>query len=141
MLFVPSTEEETKALVKWAEDRIGQPIRGERNAVAVIRDGQIAAVTVYFNYSGGNVEVAFASSNPRWATRSMIATLTGLPFERGCRRITAISRKSNKRVHKLLEGIGFKREGLHKDLFPDEHGVSFGMTKRWFLRSKWNVGR
>lgn len=142
-VYIAQPGPETDALIAWLQERLpGETLKGVHSAVAVLREGKVAAVMSYFNYSGANIELAFAADSPRWATRNVIAMMAGFPFQQlDCRRMTAVCRRSNTRVHRLLEGIGFKREGTHYDLFPDEDGVSFGMTKRWFMRSKWNERR
>lgn len=143
MIFVAQTAEHRATLAKWASERLddcefGQPF----SALGVFRDGQIAAVAVYAGFRGRpdhdfQCEISMAADSPRWATPDTIHFILhyGL-VNLGCRRMTAITKAKNRRVHKLLSGVGFVKEGYHRDMFADGDATTWGMTRRWFLKEK-----
>jgi RimJ/RimL family protein N-acetyltransferase len=58
------------------------------------------------------------------------------PFNQlGCRRMTAMVGRRNKRSRKICEGLGFKLEGVHlKGLDGEQDVFSYGLLKehcRW----------
>lgn len=146
MLYIPTTHEDLQPVVAWALPRLpgaGDGF-GECRAVAVMRDNRIAAAAIYYNFRGvagidRQCEISFASDDPNWATRQTVTFILHYPLvQLDCRRITALTEADNERVHRLLSGVGFVREGRHLDMFGDKPAVSFGMTQRWFLKSKWH---
>ena len=80
------------------------------------------AVAVYHEYRHPSVEMSFAASGPRWATRDTIRYLLSYPFDQlKVKRITAICRRRNRKIRRLIEGIGFKLEGtLHRAYETDD---------------------
>ena len=107
--------------------------------LAVLRDEKIAAVAVYNNYRDASIELSFAAETPRWATRDAIGTILWYPFgQLRCRRIGTIAPARHAKALKLNRGIGFREVGVFLDFFPNDNGIAFEMTRRWFLRSKWS---
>ena len=121
---------------KWVADHIDFVDAFPKNSAALgILDGdRIIAGAVYSELSAKYKTVClhFASTSPRWATKEAVKTVLGIPFEQlGCDRIQTICRKKNKRNRKLLEGVGFKLEGVHKRYFGEwGDACSYGLLKR-----------
>lgn len=128
------------AVADWVAARIPHVQHGEAfgplAAIGVVRDGRLIAGAVYHNYLPGYEvgELSFAAESPRWATRSNIVALLSVPFAQyRWRRLTSVVRHDNDRVQRLLSGLGFKREGVVREMFstrPKVHGVVFGMLAR-----------
>lgn len=145
MIFAPDTDMERQRLLVWAKDRLpqiddfGPPEM--TIPIGIVRSGELLAVAVWHNFRGTNIEVSFAADSPRWATKQSVRFVIGFPFWYipGVRRVSAICEQRNKRVRKLLRGIGFREEGVLQDLFLRDNGVLYAMTKRWFMRSKWSL--
>ena len=141
MIFFPRSDKENRIVLAWIERRVPDcaPL-GDAAAIAVIRDGRIAAAAAFNNYrAGASVELTFAADTPRWASRTAIESILAYPFlQLGVRRVCATTRTTNRRARKLLEGLGFLREGTMHDVFEDGHAALYGMTRRWFIRSKWH---
>lgn len=105
------------------------------SAIGVARDGALTGGALYTNYrpclGGGNIEVSCAGHG--WLSRRVIGILLGYPFDQlGCHRLTSFVRKKNKPSRRLLEGLGFKLEGVHPDGFGPRTGdsLSYGLLKR-----------
>jgi RimJ/RimL family protein N-acetyltransferase len=128
------------ALLRWASAGLdGERFGGTSAPVGILRGGELAAVCVYHRFHGVNCEVSFASVDPRWATRQVLTFIIAYPFLTWphLRRMTAVARHSNKRSRRLLEGIGARCEGLLADMYPDENGIQYAITRRWWERSRW----
>jgi RimJ/RimL family protein N-acetyltransferase len=105
-------------------------------ALGVVRYGQLIGGAVYHNYIGHDVQVSIAFDSPGWALPGTLRALFHYPFNQlGCRRMTAMIGRRNKRSRKICEGLGFKLEGVHlKGLDGTQDVMSYGMLKehcRW----------
>ncbi|MGI9297098.1 MAG: GNAT family N-acetyltransferase [Gammaproteobacteria bacterium] len=140
MSFVlPSNDEEKIFLLEWLSERLPVNIETSASPIGIARENHLVAVIALHGISDGLGQISLAADNPRWATKEVIRFTLSTAFEGlNLRRLTALTAKSNKRVHKLLEGVGFAKEGFHRQLFPKEDGISWGMTRRYYKRSKWN---
>jgi RimJ/RimL family protein N-acetyltransferase len=127
------------AVADWVGARIphvGAGGFGPCVAVGVVRGGDLVAGAVFHNeikaYAIG--ELSFAAATPRWATRDMIRGILAIPFvQYRWRRLTAITPHDNERAIKLMAGLGFKREGVAREMFssrPKVHGAIFSMMTR-----------
>ena len=86
---------------------------GPHAAIGVERGGVLIAGAVFHNYRRHDIEVSFASDDPRWARRATIRAILRYPFvQLGCTRLTALIARDNARAARLLQGLGFKREGV-----------------------------
>ncbi len=134
MIHLPDINE--NALLKaWLQKRIDANV-GDAQCLAVWREGKLAAVAAFYNYRHVDVEMSFASDNPRWATRQTIQWILGYPFlQLKTQRVTAMVAKSNRRCRKLLLGAGFMEEGRHRHAGKNlETMFSYGMTREDYLR-------
>ena len=141
MIYVPQTPEQNAILAQWLEQRVPDcsPIGPCQTLAAVTRDGRVMAVIAFNNArEGASVEATIAADTPRWATQENIEMMLAFPFgQLRVRRLMALTKVSNKRTQKFLEGVGFLREGKLIDAFPNENGLLYAMTRRYWLASKW----
>lgn len=142
-MIVWPTPEQHPQLVAWIAQHIDRGVIDPTtvSSLGVVNaGGKLLAGAYYGNYIPFvNVEISFAATDPRWATRGHINAILGYPFyQLSVRRITAITHIRNRRVAKLLKGLGFMREGKLHQWFDDGHAIVFGMTREYFLRSKWH---
>lgn len=137
MILFPKTIEETEFLRAWLEERLPDTNLGNDSVcIGVWRDDKLAAVAGFCNYKHVDIEISFASDNPRWATKETIAYILAFPFmQLKTQRCTAMVLKSNKRCRKLLNGLGFKEEGRHAHAGPNlETMFSYGMTRQDYMK-------
>jgi RimJ/RimL family protein N-acetyltransferase len=137
-IHIPNTPEQKAALMEWAR-RLPVAIRAETALpVAVVRSGRIAAVILYHEWRGQNIEMSIVAETPRWATKQTVAFLLGYPFiSYGVRRITALVERGNLRSRKLVEGLGFEPEGVMRHGSVNDDLCIYGMTRRWWEQSRW----
>lgn len=131
-------------LVPWAARRMPFPMEFEdgANAIGVAVEDKLQCVCVYHNYypEMADIGMSIASEAPTWASPEMFAALLSFPFlELDCERITSWQPASHPRARKLVEGVGFKVEGVKRRGFG-AHGdaVMLGLLKvdagRWLKR-------
>lgn len=105
-----------EALLAWAQDRYPLPGGYKKGSTTIgfADDKQILAVAIYSNFRQHSIEISFVTSTPRWATKGNIRAVFEYPFRQlGVKRMTAITSRKNKPCRKLLEGVGFRLEGVH----------------------------
>lgn len=132
----PQKLEENEFLRAWLQKRLKDTVVGpETWCLGICRDEKLVAVAGFTNYRMVDIEILFASDNPRWATKQTFAWVLAFPFiQLGTQRCTAMVLKSNKRVRKLLIGAGFKEEGRHLHAARNlETMLSYGMTRVYYL--------
>lgn len=116
-------------IVAWLNART--PGLPEGTAIGVARDGILIAGIAYTRFTGAAVEMAIAADRPSWASPRVLAALFAYPFvQLGCRRVTAITARRNKRCRRLLEGVGFVLEGKARHALPDDDAMIYGMLRR-----------
>lgn len=137
MIFFPNPTkpQENEFLKAWLQKRLDGVQLGDAWCLGVFRDEKLCAVAGFNNYRGVDIEIQFASDNPRWATRQTIAWILAFPFiQLNTQRCTAMVLKSNRRVRKLLLGAGFKEEGRHLHAAKNlETMLSYGCTKAYYM--------
>lgn len=118
---------------------------GEFQAAAFAPGGVILAGAIFNNYKDFDVNVTLAA-DPAWRSKQAVYFLRGiahLVFEQwGCRRMSAIVSKRNKKARHFVERVGFQLEGTVKygyDGFTD--AIYYGLLReragRW-LRTAHN---
>jgi RimJ/RimL family protein N-acetyltransferase len=122
-------------MLDWIAARIpqvgpGHDWHGRARAVGCVIDGRIVAGMACMNHdpAHAHVEIAFAADSPRWASRRMIARFMAWPLHQlGCRRVSAVVAADNRSVIRLLEGMGFRREGVLRRAFGATDALVLGL--------------
>src|SRR5262245_44580011 len=119
------------ALARWAGARLGIADFHPCTAIGVAQGGDIVAAAIYNNYRPPDIEITFATSSPRWATRSAIRAMLHYPFvQLGCKRLTAVTAAQNAPARVFLLRLGFCQEGIHRDALPTGDAVSYGLLAK-----------
>ena len=90
---------------------------GKFVTIGIARDNKLLAGAVFNNTRVHNgipfdMNISFYAKNPAWATRSNMVAILTYPFDQmKLKRITAVVRKSNTKVKKLISTLGFQYEG------------------------------
>lgn len=138
-IWAPQSPGEKAALMQWALARLPYAIRAEMAyPVGVVRGGEVAAVVLYHELRGCNIEMSIVADTPRWATKQTVGFLLRYPFwSWDVRRVTALVARRNRRSRKLVRGLGFLEEGVMRDGMADDDLVIYGMTRRQWESSRW----
>lgn len=131
-IHCPQTKAENLWAAKWLGQRIPHFNPENVTCLVVTLDGQVVSVVGYSKQIFNRIEVSWASDTPRWLTRSSILYCLAPPFlQWGYHGICMTTAKSNKRMRKFAEGIGFKYEGTLREASPSkENMICYGMLKR-----------
>ncbi|QCL83912.1 N-acetyltransferase [Agrobacterium pusense] len=98
--------------------------------------GQLVAGVVYNNFRTHDIQLTAFSTDNRWLSKNSLRTIFSYPYiQLGCVRTTAVTGRANKRTRKLLQGLGYKLEGVHpKAVDGKQTAISYGMVRedcRW----------
>lgn len=87
--------------------------------ITVLRDGAIAGVGVYSNFTGPDIWISIAGEG-RWLSRYVIPLFFKYPFNQlGCRRLSAFCRDTNVHAIEFAERFGFVQEGILRSYYED----------------------
>lgn len=120
-------------VIEWVAGHVrGYEPPPDCQAIGFSRGGAIQAGVAYERFNGSDIHLTIASVNPGAFLRGNIRAVFDYPFNQlGCRRVTAMVAKSNKRSRKMVEGLGFKAEGVHPHAMPDgATAISYGMVRK-----------
>lgn len=99
---------------RWIAARIDGAenwVPGSGRAIGFTYGDRLIAGAGFFRYNGANVEVTFASEDPRWLTRENLRILFEYPFRQlRLRRITTIADSTNYASRRFNEALGFVHE-------------------------------
>lgn len=102
---------------------------GPYTSLGVVRDGRIVAGVVFYDYRKTDMMLAVAADDPGWMTRGILRAIFDYPFRQmNCQRVSAVIDRRNKRARKLVEGIGFRMEGvLRSALRHNRDAILYGL--------------
>lgn len=99
-------------------------------AMGVARDNELLAVAAFDNFRRSpagkplSIECSIAAVSPRWMTKGTIRAILQYPFcQLGVQRLTALVQEKNERSVKMLNGLGFVREGYVRASVEDGSGI------------------
>ena len=126
----------------WLAARLPLPADlSKASCIGVARDRRLVAAVAFTSHNGGNCEISMAADSPRWATPATIYSILAYPFfQLGCRRVTCLTQRGNKRTRRFLEGIGFKLEGCIREWWADGEKVHDALVYG-LLRSEFIIGK
>lgn len=120
-----------REIAAWVGEQLGICDFGPSSAIGVARGNKIVAGAVFNNFRWPNIEVTFAATSPRWATRQTFRAILRYPFiQLDCRRLTAVTEATNQPARAFLCRFGFREEGLHPDALPTGDAVTHGLLRR-----------
>lgn len=113
---------------------------GQYTAIGFADDTGIIGGVVYNNFrrykNGADIQLTAYSTNPHWLNKNNLRIIFTYPYiQLGCGRTTAVTGRANKRTRKLLEGVGYRLEGVHpKGMDGKQTAITYGMLRencRW----------
>lgn len=118
---------------------------GDCSAIGIVKDDKLVAGVVYYNHRPPGIEMAIASTTPKWCTRKILFHLFDYPFNQlGVRRITALVDSTNQPVRAFDERLGFVHEGTLRQGHPNDDAEIYGMLKsecRWINERSEDSGK
>lgn len=118
---------------EWVRQRIGLEWAWPgAYTISLWEDCEILGAVVYENYDKVSITCHIAGVHgSRWMTRKFLNTIFSYPFlHLKVRRITVCVTERNVASQKLVEHMGFVREGLARHAAPDQgHLIIYGMLR------------
>jgi RimJ/RimL family protein N-acetyltransferase len=136
-----------RVMAAWAAERIEHlnlDRMGPYVAIGVALPGRgLIAACLFHTYRplphGADIELSYAADSPLWATRSTIRGLLAYPFiQLGCARVTTMHAGENVRAQRVIQGLGWRREGIARRAHDGRDDLHiFGLlreeaSERWF---------
>lgn len=110
------TADSDGSVTKWVCDGLGEGMDwvGGYVTMAVYRGSKLIAGIIFNDIRPGrDVWLTIYSTDKRWCSRRVLRCIFGLVFdEMECSRASLFVSKGNRPSIKLVEGLGFVREGL-----------------------------
>lgn len=123
---------------QWVKDRLERDQEfGETKAIGLERDGSLVAGVMYDMYSKANINMHVAAEETHyWITKAYLRACFGYPFNQlRTNRITALVGETNAKSIRLIEHLGFKKEGVIRMANADgTDTILYGMLRnecRW----------
>jgi RimJ/RimL family protein N-acetyltransferase len=100
-------------------------------ALGLLRDQKLVCGVVYNFFDGANVCMHVgAVDGSHWATPEFLHAVFDYPFNQlARRRVTAMTKKKNKKVRAFVENLGFTFEGKCAHYFDDDDLILYGMLR------------
>ncbi len=120
-------------VAKWVSHRIPvfSPTPGHYSAIGFADGSRLIAGAVYHDFNEIGIGLTMAADDPKWCTRTNLCAIFRYPFEQlKVRRVTACAARKNKRSRKLIEGVGFKLEGVIREGMGNQDAMLYGMLKK-----------
>lgn len=135
--------------IEWAKSRIGidSPVGFCRAVSAVDSSGDLVFVVVLSNFTPRNIDMHIASvDGAKWASPreglKLFNTVFHYAFDKlGAVRVTGLVRSKNQVARQFDEHLGFKLEGIMKNVFEDDDLCIYGFLKEDFEKHRWHDGR
>lgn len=116
-LVFPPNEAASKQIAEWVSIRVESQISPPYVAIGMTDDDRLYCGGVIFNnWNGANIEFTMAMDRP--LTRGVLRAIYHYVFiQSKATRLSAHTRRSNKRVARLLPRLGFQFEGVAKRFY------------------------
>lgn len=124
-------------IAEWTAGRLGQTVDPPYRAIGIVDEtGEIRGGMVFNRYTRANIEITMYG--PGCLTRAVIRGWFDYVFEQlKCIRLTAITRRDNKLVCRLLPRLGFTYEATMKNFFGPkkaDDAIVFRLTHEFASR-------
>lgn len=114
--------------MRWAELRLKCKLVN-CFTIASTYDDKLAALAVFHDFKQNSVEIDFVCDNPKGMTRAFCKAVSTYVFG-NWRRATCFTTPEHKAAQRLIERLGFKREGIQRKAADDGRDlIMYGILK------------
>jgi len=97
-------------------------------AIGQVSDGKFVIGVLYNGYTGSSISIHSRCDIPAKVSREFYWAIFNYPFNvLKVKRLTGLVSTANLKAQKLDEHLGFERETVIKDYFPDGDGIVYIM--------------
>ena len=129
----------------WVQSKLEDFYFRDCKAIGIIKNQKLIAAVVYSNLRDGQIEATIVIEDKNWANKTILYALFAYPFVQcNCHRILVTVRDNNKKSIKLAKRLGFKHEGVLRQMFPPNDAVLLGMLRsecKWLNIKGNNYGK
>ena len=119
--------QDSEAARRYVERELGLHVADPFIGLLVEQNGKAVGAVILNDYTPGrNIELT-AHTCGNWSV-SDVRSVARYCFAR-VSRITARTAMNNRRAAYMLNALGFKREGILRDWFPDDDAIVFGLLR------------
>jgi hypothetical protein len=129
--------EDIRRIGEWVCEGIGMEYADGNPGIALETDGELKIGVMYESYTGegGSIMLFGRCDDPKYATRTFYHHIFSYPFDQlGVKVVYAVVNENNLRARRLDEHLGFIKEHVMKDYFPDGDAILYAMRRencRW----------
>lgn len=146
MLWIPEGfsgfTQDSELVGKWVTEKAGGRYTKGATGIGIIKDGKLEVGIMYdgFTGRGGSILMSSRCDNPKATSKWFYWAIFDYPFNQlGVKRCNVLVHENNERALKLNIKLGFVRDTVIKDYFPDGDAVLLAMYKkdcRWLKESR-----
>lgn len=137
MLWIPDGfsgfTQDGELVGKWVTEKSGGKYTQGATGIGIIKDGELAVGIMYDVYTGvgGSIMMHSRCDNPKATSKWFYWAIFDYPFNQlGVKRCNVLVHENNERALKLNIKLGFVRDAVIKDYFPDGDAVLLAMYKK-----------
>lgn len=118
-------------ITEWVVTQLGMSGSfGDCATMGFVKDGKLIGGIVFHDFRRPSMEVSLATISKHWCNRRILRTCFSYPFNQmKVKRLTAMVWEGNTKSIKLIEGLGFKKEGYLREGLPLGNAYIYGMLK------------
>ena len=113
---------------EWVCEKAGGQWNTLCQAIGQVTDGKFVIGVLYNGYTGSSISIHSRCDIPAKVSREFYWAIFNYPFNvLKVKRLTGLVSTANLKAQKLDEHLGFERETIIKDYFPDGDGIVYIM--------------
>lgn len=118
-----------EAIGRWVCEQAGGHWTDICQAIGQVdNEGNILVGVMYDGYTGSSIAIHSRCDQPKKVSRDFYKAIFDYPFNKlKVKRLTGLVCITNKKAQKVNEHLGFKREAVLADYFPDGDGIVYIM--------------
>lgn len=115
---------------RWVSEKSGSTYQEGNTGIAIESDGKLVVGIMYDGYTGASIAMHSRCDDPKKVTRQWLWQIFDYPFNQlGVKRVTGIVSTANEKAIHTNEHLGWIREAVLKDYFPDGDAIIYVMRK------------
>lgn len=115
---------------KWVCEKAGGQYKEGNTAIGVEKDGELIIGIMYDGYTGSNICMHSRCDNPRIVPKKFYWMIFDYPFNQlNVKVVHVIVCETNSKAIKVNEHLGFKREAVLGDYFPEGDAIVYVMRR------------
>lgn len=132
-IYLTYQENENEAVAAWVAMHlpyVGEDGFGPCIAMSIMDDQTRIGGVIYHRYMGYDCEMSIYTESRKWAQKGIVKKIFDYPFQQlGVRRVTAMIAVDNHRAQRLVQRLGFVKEGHLRLGFGDQDACLYGLLR------------